>query len=615
MRKSFAFIALFFLLLLFPVFVRAQEFRDDYDVVYRINEDGKNISTLVKFAIKLTNLRSDLFVKKFTLAFPKSFVIKNLQASDDKGGIKPSVTSNSSSTRIELEFTDPQVGKGNSNTFYLTFNQENLFKVNGNVWEVILPTIEGRHEGDYQVQIYLPQDSTKKISIAKPQPSQIQGNVIFWKNPPSKTIYAVFGDVQLYDLDLTYNLDNPKLFRVYTDVAFPPDMLHQKVYVDSISPKPALVYLDEDGNYMGRYYLNPRENKKVTFKGIAALYVSPRDEVKVFNEKQLTSQKKYLLSQTSYWKVDEISKYKDLKTPADIFNYINTNFSYDYSRLSKNGKRLGASAALKSPDKAVCVEFADSFVALAREKGIYSREIEGYGFSSDPQLRPLSLLTDILHSWPEYYDSQAKEWVSIDPTWQNTSGIDYLNSFDLDHIAFAIHSKRPDYPLPAGMYKLSDTRDISIEATSTEPKEEKRFSVSEANIDKTIDSQQENEGEVSIKNEGNTFQYNIPVKLKNVGLSLSSSTFTITALAPQESKNLDFTYKSSLPGKTGEGEFAVEVAGKIIYRDPITIQPYYYHWAIILSLFILAFCTIFIVVRFLRKRKKKLYAQKNKASF
>ena len=43
------------------------------------------------------------------------------------------------------------------NNIYLDFLQQNLFKVNGNVWEVILPTVENKEgEGDYTIIVHLP---------------------------------------------------------------------------------------------------------------------------------------------------------------------------------------------------------------------------------------------------------------------------------------------------------------------------------------------------------------------------------------------------------------------------------------------------------------------------
>ena len=37
-----------------------------------------------------------------------------------------------------------------------------------------------------------------------------------------------------------------------------------------------------------------------------------------------------------------------------------------------------------------------------------------YGFSNDPKLRPLSTQSDVLHSWPEYFDQEnKKDWYRL----------------------------------------------------------------------------------------------------------------------------------------------------------------------------------------------------------
>ena len=45
----------------------------------------------------------------------------------------------------------------NSKIIFVGFSQQNLFKVNGNVWEVILPTVENKERrGDYTIIVHLP---------------------------------------------------------------------------------------------------------------------------------------------------------------------------------------------------------------------------------------------------------------------------------------------------------------------------------------------------------------------------------------------------------------------------------------------------------------------------
>ena len=145
----------------------------------------------------------------------------------------------------------------------------------------------------------------------------------------------------------------------------------------------------------------------------------------------------------------------ELKTPEAIYDYVVKTLKYDYSRVRANVERLGALAALKSPNTAICMKFTDLFIALARASGIPAREINGYAYTENPQIQPLSLVADVLHAWPEYYDKEEKVWIPIDPTWGSTTGgVDFFNKLDLRHFTFVIHGKDSVKPYAAGSYKL-----------------------------------------------------------------------------------------------------------------------------------------------------------------
>ena len=211
--------------------VNAADFQTDYQVEYNLSESENNLNSQVSFRIKIINLKSDLFVSKFSISFPESFSIQNLKSSDDNGYITPKVITNGDKTKIELEFSNPAVGKDSVNTFFLNFDQANLFKINGKVWEVVLPVIENSQNESYNVTVNLPETTNKKISISKPYPDLITGNKIIWNNPKTKTIYAVFGDVQVYNSELVYHLKNDQIYPIFTEVAFPPETNNQKIFL------------------------------------------------------------------------------------------------------------------------------------------------------------------------------------------------------------------------------------------------------------------------------------------------------------------------------------------------------------------------------------------------
>jgi len=581
--------------------VFAADFKTDYQVEYDLSEFKEKLTSKVKFNIKITNLKGDVYVNKFAISFPKSFTTSNLQSSDDHGLIAPKIITDESNTKVEMEFSNPNVGRDTVNNFYLNFDQSNLFQINGKVWEVVLPVIENKEGGSYKVIVSLPQDGDKKISIAKPRPNIISGNQIIWDNPTEKTIYAVFGETQIYKAELIYHLKNTEVFPVITEVAFPPDSLYQKIFIQSISPEPSNVYQDSDGNYLGKYFLKPLESKTITFRSYIQVFSTSRDEVKDVIEQIVQTQKNYLLSSQKYWMINNLKKIDGLTNAKDIYNFTVNSLKYNYQKINSNNSRLGADGVLSRPDQAVCLEFTDFFVGASREKGIMAREIEGYGFSFDPKLQPLSLVSDVLHAWPEYYNEKAGLWVPVDPTWENTSGIDYFSSFDLNHIVFAIHGKKSDYPLPVGMYKVGGSKDISIKATLDDPIEKKSISVKGFSLPLRITDRKNYSGKFIIKNNSNIYLWKIPVDIKGKNLKINKEKTKILSLAPYEEKTVEFNYAVDKKNKNNEAQVLILVFDKEIDSRKLIIIPQLYEIGIKVGTGTFIGIAFFLIIKKLRK--------------
>ncbi|MEK7522266.1 MAG: transglutaminase domain-containing protein [Patescibacteria group bacterium] len=583
--------------------VLAADFKTDYQVEYNLSQSQNNLNSQVNFKIKIVNLKTEVFVSKFAISFPNTFSINNLKTSDDNGYITPKIVTDEEKTKIELEFSNPAIGKDSVNTFFLNFDQANLFKVNGKVWEVVLPVIENTQNESYTVTVNLPETTNKKISISKPKPDSVTGNKIIWNNPKTKTIYAVFGDSQIYQAELTYHLKNDQIYPVSTEIAFPPETANQKFFLQSINPPPESVRLDEDGNYLGKYFFKPLETKTIIYKSLIEVYSKARDEVTPYFRTAINQQKNYLLTAKKYWQISQIDKIKDITQPKEIYDFVTKTLKYNYNKINSQNKRLGADVVLSNTDQAVCMEFTDLFIAIAREKGIYSREIQGYGFSLDPKLQPISLSSDILHAWPEYYDIKTESWVSVDPTWENTSGIDYFTSFDLNHIAFVIHGKNPEYPMPAGMYKIENSRDVLIKPVVNQPTEKKEIVIEGIDFPTTISDKKSYQGKFVIKNNGNSYLWQIPVILKAKNIVIEKEKFIIPVLVPFEKKTITFDYLAKDKNKKIQGELIINVLQKELLKQKITVIPFIYTLIINIFFFLLGLSVLFLVYRVFTKIK------------
>jgi hypothetical protein len=222
------------------------------------------------------------------------------------------------------------------------------------------------------------------------------------------------------------------------------------------------------------------------------------------------------LKPQKYWESDnqkiiDIAKY--LKTPDEIYNFVTKTLTYNFDKVRPDVERIGALGALSKTNDAICTEFTDLFIALSRASGTPAREINGYAHSDNPNLQPLSLISDVLHAWPEYWDEDKQNWIPVDPTWESTSKIDYFNKFDLNHIAFVIHGKSSTEPLSAGSYKTESlSKDIFVEISQLPPENKKSLEINHEVIN-TLNPFKK-KLKITFKNNKSSAYYNLPISVE-----------------------------------------------------------------------------------------------------
>ncbi|MBI2601354.1 transglutaminase domain-containing protein [Candidatus Daviesbacteria bacterium] len=459
-------LSLFYIFLLLPSKTFAgEEFATSYNVTFDVDEAG---ITTVTEKISLKNLTSKFYANQFKLTIGTT-QISDVQASDQSGPMETSVEQKDTSTVITVKFNQEVAGINKELPWILQFKSKDFAEKQGKVWEVRAPKISSSTNLDsYNMTISVPV-SFGELSLISPTPKNESSNqnrrfLTFEKDQLINSgVSASFGDYQLFDFDLSYHLENDKLVPIVTNIALPPDTAYQDVIFQRINPKPVNVTVDEDGNYLAWYRLVKGEKMDVRVIGSAKLYTSSKA-----NFSKLSSQlrEKYTSSQ-KYWEKDNpiikntLSEILGQDPPTDpqekvrlIYRYVVDTLKYDLGRINKEIQRYGAVTALNNPENAVCMEFTDLFIALLRAANIPARELNGFAYTSNEKLRPSSAQTDILHSWPEYWD-EKNGWVMVDPTWENTTGgVDYFNKLDLNHLTFVIKGFSSEYPIPAGAYKL-----------------------------------------------------------------------------------------------------------------------------------------------------------------
>lgn len=452
----------YFVVLLLCYFVAASpaaaagEFIADYDVSYAVAPTGLAIVT---HEVTLTNKLTNLYAREYSIVFD-STKIRNIIAYDDGGQITPEISQSDGKTEIKLHFNTQVIGVGKKLTFTLRFENDEIAQKLGSIWEVHIPGVANDPDlGSYFVLLAVP-PSFGPIAYMSPPPAD--GKRWNREQMTHGGVSLGYGAKQQFLLNLSYYIENVSVTSKSVELALPPDTAYQKVTIASLDPEPTEIVRDTDGNWLARYTLGSGKKQDVIAHLYVAITMDPRPGWTETVDVNANTRAQRYWESTDPTIVSAASK---LKTPREIYTYVVDMLSYDYKRVNQNPIRKGARAALASPDTSICMEFTDLYIALSRAVGIPAREVIGYAYTTNTKLRPLSLVTDVLHSWPEYYDTERGQWIPIDPTWADTTGgIDYFSKLDFNHIAFAIRGDDSQYPYPAGFYRRPDksSRDVAV---------------------------------------------------------------------------------------------------------------------------------------------------------
>jgi len=461
------------------------EFSTDYNITYAIDAKG---SALVTNNIVLTNNQNDVIATTYSLTI-NQMNVSDVEASDSKGKLDVAKTENKDTTTITVDFNKEIIGAGRKNSFSVKFKTNDIASRVGNIWNISIPKIQTlSSDGSYAVTMTIPSELGPEIYVSPTPTEKNTKNGVteykFTKDTLSdKSISASFGKYQAVNFLLKYEVSNTSAFYTNKEIALPPDIVgRQQVSFKSFSQMPAKIYKDADGNYIASFRLQPKQSITIDVIGGARIFgkqINPQFGGQIGDLPKniisdYTKEQKYWETSSALVKTTAKSVYDATKTVSqnafELYKLVTTNLKYDFELSKKDFvERKGALSALQNAttDKVSCMEFTDTFIALARANGIPARELDGFAFVSDKTTTPLSIDLkggDLLHSWAEYYDPNFG-WVAVDPTWGTTSGIDYFTKLDTGHFAFAIKGKSSELPLPAGEYRFeySSNKLISVD--------------------------------------------------------------------------------------------------------------------------------------------------------
>lgn len=242
-----------------------------------------------------------------------------------------------------------------------------------------------------------------------------------------------------FSKDIQYEFKINRLFSNQTEqgpqtfeLVVPPDTQTQNIIWKEISPLPTSAMMDKDGNYIFKYVVPAKESIDCKIIG----FIQKKQENNETDEGEIEP---FLTKKIGYWdmtdsteikRVFEFMRNKGLDINENVgdvslFKKAQRELFYEYLyqyiiyRLDYqediplgigNEARLGSVQIAKKGRKFTPVDYSDFYISLLRYFGIPSRMVLGYvsniaGYTTD----------GFYHYWVEYYDSDKKHWISVDP--------------------------------------------------------------------------------------------------------------------------------------------------------------------------------------------------------
>ncbi len=452
------------------------QFETNYQTIYTIQDTGKADITQ---NISIINRVRDVIATSYTATI-KHMRLFDIFAQSKDIEIKSDIIENTEETQIKMTFEDIIIGQGKKLELQLKYNTFDIATKVGNVWSINIPKVNLFESTKfYDVTLNIPASFGQEIFISPVPIHRIEKeNSIEYKfdinSLKEQAITGAFGKYQVLNFKLNYDLVNNSNFTTHKTIALPPDIKNmQQVAYKNINMPPKKIKVDADGNVLATYVLQPKEKKLITIIGSAQIFgkqIKPEygGNINDIPKNLLTA---YTKKQT-YWEVDSSQIQEIVKNLFDknltvsqnahtAYLFVLNNLKYDFTILSNTESfRKGAVQSLIDQKGTGCTEFTDLYITLLRAMGIPARELDGYAIATeDSSKTPLSLDLrggDLLHTWVEFYDPKLG-WVPVDPTWGQTSGIDYFTKLDTNHFVFSIKGKSSEMPQPAGAYKVAST--------------------------------------------------------------------------------------------------------------------------------------------------------------
>ena len=267
MKKLFLFLLSFFIIFSKTSFAEEEATKDSFAInlvsSYTVNAAGK---TLVEQKFTITNKTPEYFISRYGIIL-NSTNLDKIQVTSNGESIEPQVSKQKGQTSIGVSFEDQIVGEGKKRDLIITYIDSDISQISGKILEVNIPQLADHYQYEsYQLKLIVPSIFGSPSRINPSDFTLQEGsdfNTIIYNNLQGAAISAIFGNEQVFDLNVNYHLENPTSQNALTQITLPPETPFQKIHYHTLDPLPKSVKEDQDGNFIATYELSANNSLNV----------------------------------------------------------------------------------------------------------------------------------------------------------------------------------------------------------------------------------------------------------------------------------------------------------------------------------------------------------------
>ena len=199
---------------------------DNFDIklhsYYRVNA---NSHTSVEHHFTISNNTPEFFISKYGIIV-SSTNLDQITITDDGQALAAQVSRLPGQTSIGVTFERNLVGEDKSRELIISYIDQDIAQISGQILELNIPALANPDQyQSYQLDLVVP-NIFGTASRIKPETFALSQSTDFdtyrYQDLAGQAVSAIFGDSQVFDLKLSYILNNPSNQTSLNQITLPP---------------------------------------------------------------------------------------------------------------------------------------------------------------------------------------------------------------------------------------------------------------------------------------------------------------------------------------------------------------------------------------------------------